>query len=42
MKKYTAPAADIYEYRLTEDILDGSAEYEGDEIINEEVTDPFA
>ena len=42
MKKYIAPEADIYNYRLTEDILDVSAEYDGDEIINEEIVDPFA
>lgn len=42
MKKYFAPEAEIYNYRLTEAILGESGEYEGDEIVNEEVTDPFA
>ena len=45
MKNYIAPEVDIYKFRLTEDVLadtDGSKQYGGDEIIGEEVTDPFA
>ena len=44
MKKYFAPEADIFEYKLIGEILatEASKEYGGDEIIDEEVTDPFA
>ena len=44
MKNYFAPEAEIYEYKLIGNILAGEAskEYGGDEIIDEEVTDPFA
>ncbi len=42
MKTYFAPEAEIYEYKLIGDILGASNEYIGDEIVDEEVTDPFA
>ena len=45
MKKYFAPEAEIYEYKLTAAILaeDGASNnYGGDEIVDEEVEDPFA
>ena len=44
MKKYFAPEAEVYEYKLIGSILAGdpSKEYGGDEIVDEEVTDPFA
>lgn len=41
MKKYFAPEAEIYEYKLIGDILGESSTYGGDEIVDEEVTDPF-
>ena len=42
MKKYFAPEAGIYEYKLIGDILGTSTEYGGDEIVDEEIADPFA
>ena len=44
MKKYFAPEAEIYEFKLTAEILSegASSEYGGDEIVDEEVEDPFA
>lgn len=44
MKKYFAPEAEVFEYKLTSAILSegASKEYGGDEIVDEETTDPFA
>ena len=41
MKKYFAPEAEIYEFKLIGDIL-GASNYDGDNIVDEEVEDPFA
>lgn len=42
MKRYIAPEADIYNYKLTGDILSTSGTYEGDEADQDTATDPFA
>lgn len=43
MNKYIAPEADIYKFCLTDDILEeGSKTYSEDNIVDEEVTDPFS
>lgn len=41
MKKYFAPEAEIFEFKLIGDILDAS-KYDGDNIVDEEIQDPFA
>ena len=41
MKTYFAPEAEIYEYKLVGDILGASSIFGGDEIVDEEVDDPF-
>ena len=42
MKKYFKPEAEVYEFNLVEDLLGASTEYGGDEIVDEEITDPFS
>ena len=42
MKKYFAPEAEVYSYKLEEEILGASTgEYGGDEIIENEGNDPL-
>ena len=42
MKNYFAPEVEIYNYKLTDDVLTASAgNYGGNEQTNEEANDPF-